>query len=113
LSNPEKLKANLNLINLQAKTYFPALADKIDSGYTVKQLLTPYLNTRANILEEDADTIDLKQLQSVAKDPKGLMGLYDYEVSLRKDPKWKTTKNALDTMSSLARDMTKMFGLGA
>lgn len=113
LSNPEKLKANLNLINLQAKTYFPALADKIDSGYTVKQLLTPYLNTRANILEEDADTIDLKELQSVAKDPKGLMGLYDYEVSLRKDPKWKTTKNALDTMSSLARDMTKMFGLGA
>jgi hypothetical protein len=113
LSNPEKLKANLNLINLQAKTYFPALADKIDSGYTVKQLLTPYLNTRANILEEDADTIDLKQLQGVAKDPKGLMGLYDYEVSLRKDPKWKTTKNALDTMSTLARDMTKMFGLGA
>lgn len=113
LSNPEKLKSNLNLINLQAKTYFPALADKIDSGYTVKQLLTPYLNTRANILEEDADTIDLKQLQSVAKDPKGLMGLYDYEVSLRKDPKWKTTKNALDTMSGLARDMTKIFGLGA
>jgi hypothetical protein len=92
---------------------FPALADKIDKGYTVKQLLSPYLQTRANILEEDADTIDLKQLQSVAKDPKGLMGLYDYEVSLRKDPKWKTTKNALDTMSGLARDMTKMFGLGA
>ena len=111
--NPERQKSILNLINLQAKTYFPALADKIDSGYTVRQLLSPYLNTRANILEEDADTIDLKQLQSVAKDPKGLMGLYDYEVSLRKDPKWKSTKNALDTMSSLARDMTKMFGLGA
>ena len=41
------------------------------------------------------------------------MGLYDYEISLRKDPKWKTTKNALDTMSSLARDITKMFGVGA
>ena len=111
--NPERQKSILNLINLQAKTYFPALSDKIDAGYTVRQLLTPYINTRANILEEDATSVDLKQLQSVAKDPKGLMGLYDYEVSLRKDPKWKTTKNALDTMSGLARDMTKMFGLGA
>jgi len=111
--NPDTLKANINLINMQAKTYFPALADKIDKGYTVKQLLTPYINTRANILEEDPDTVDISSLKSVASDPKGLMGLYDYEVSLRKDPKWKTTKNALDTMSGLARDMTKMFGLGA
>jgi hypothetical protein len=105
------LNSNINLINLQAKTYFPALADKIDKGYTVKQLLSPYLQTRANILEEDADGIDLKELQSVAKDPKGLMGLYDYEISLRKDPKWRFTKNAQDSLGGLARDLTKMFGL--
>lgn len=109
--NPDRLKGNLNLINLQAKTYFPALADKIDKGYTVKQLLSPYLQTRANILEEDADAIDLKELQSVAKDPNGLVGLYDYEISLRKDPKWRFTKNAQDSLGSLARDITKMFGL--
>lgn len=105
------LTSNINLINLQAKTYFPALADKIDKGYTVRQLLTPYLQTRANILEEDADAIDLKELQSVAKDPKGLMGLYDYEVSLRKDPKWRFTKNALDSMSSLAKGLGQTFGV--
>jgi len=109
--NSNILNSNINLINLQAKTYFPALADKIDKGYTVKQLLSPYLQTRANILEEDADGIDLKELQSVAKDPKGLMGLYDYEISLRKDPKWRFTKNAQDSLGGLARDLTKMFGL--
>lgn len=109
--NPDRLKGNLNLINLQAKTYFPALADKIDKGYTVKQLLSPYLQTRANILEEDADAIDLKELQGVAKDPNNLMGLYDYEISLRKDPRWRFTKNAQDSLGSLARDITKMFGL--
>ena len=112
-TNPGLLKSNLNLINMQAKTYFPALADKIDKGYTVKQLLSPYLQTRANILEEDVDAIDLKELQSIAKDPKGLIGLYDYEISLRKDPKWRYTKNAQDSLGSLARDLTKMFGLGA
>ena len=109
--NPKVLESNINLINLQAKTYYPALADKIDKGFTVKQLLTPYINSRANILEEDADSIDLKELQEVAKDPKGLMGLYDYEVSLRKNPKWKFTKNAQDSLGSLGRDLTKMFGL--
>ena len=111
--NPNLLKSNLNLINMQAKTYFPALADKIDKGYTVKQLLTPYINTRANILEEDPDSVDIASLKSVASDPKGLTNLYDYEISLRKDPKWRYTKNAQDSLSSIARDITKMFGLGA
>ena len=109
--NPKVLESNINLINLQAKTYYPALADKIDKGFTVKQLLTPYLNSRANILEEDADSIDLKELQDVAKDSKGLMGLYDYEISLRKNPKWRFTKNAQDTLGALGRDFTKMLGL--
>ena len=108
---PEKLNANLNLINLQAKTYFPALADKIDRGYTVKQLLSPYIQTRANVLEEDPDMIDIKTLQGVAKDPKNLMNLYDYEVSLRQDPKWRFTKNAQDSMSNVANSIAKMFGL--
>jgi hypothetical protein len=111
--NPKVLQSNINLINLQAKIYYPALADKIDKGFTVKQLLSPYLQTRANILEEDVDSIDLKELQSIAKDPKGLVGLYDYEVSLRKNPKWGFTKNAQDQLSALGRDMTKLFGVGA
>jgi hypothetical protein len=108
---PEKLNANLNLVNLQAKTYFPALADKIKDGYTVKQLLSPYINTRANVLEEDPEMVDLKSLQGIAKDPKNLMSLYDYEVSLRQDPKWRFTKNAQDSMSSVASGIAKMFGL--
>lgn len=109
--NPKVLASNINLINLQAKTYYPALADKIDKGFTVKQLLSPYLNSRANILEEDADSIDLKELQDVAKDPKGLVGLYDYEISLRKNPKWRFTKNAQDQLGALGRSFTKLFGL--
>lgn len=111
LISSEKLNANLNLINLQAKTVFPALADRIDQGYTVKQLLTPYISSRANILEEDPDSIDLRQLASVAKDPKNMMNLYDYEVSLRQDPKWRFTKNAQDTLSNVATSIAEMFGL--
>ena len=109
--NPDKMKSNLNLIRLQAKTFYPALANQIDNGYSVKQLLSPYLQTRANILEEDPDAIDIKQLTKVASDPKGLMGLYDYEVSLRNDPKWRYTKNAQDSISDVATGIAEMFGL--
>ena len=110
-SDTDRLKANMNLINLQAKTIFPALTEKIDAGYTVKQLLSPYLQSRANILEEDADTIDIKELKDVAKDPKGLMNLYDYEVSLRQNPKWRFTKNAQDSMANVAKKLAQTFGL--
>jgi hypothetical protein len=110
-SNTDRLKANMNLINLQAKTIFPALTEKIDAGYTVKQLLSPYLQSRSNILEEDADTIDIKELKDVAKDPKGLMNLYDYEVSLRQNPKWRFTKNAQDSMARVASKLAQTFGL--
>jgi len=110
--NPDRLKANLNLVNLHAKTLFPALADKLDGTYTVRDLLTPYINSRANILEEDPQAIDISKLTDVAKDMKtGLMSLYDYEVSLRNDPKWRFTKNAQDSMSNVANTLAKTFGL--
>lgn len=109
--NPDRLKSNLNLVNLHAKTLFPALGDKIDSGYTVKQLLSPYLQTRAEILEEDPDNIDLTKMIDIAKDPKGLMGLYDYQIALRNDPKWRFTKNAQDSMSQVAKGIAETFGL--
>jgi len=74
-------------------------------------LLSPYLQSRANILEEDADTIDIKELKDVAKDPKGMMNLYDYEVSLRQNPKWRFTKNAQDTLANVANRLAQTFGL--
>jgi hypothetical protein len=110
-ANPELLKSNISLINMQAATYYPALANQINKGYTVKQLLSPYINSRANILEEDPDMVDIKNLTSVAKDPNNLMSLYDYEISLRQDPKWRFTKNAQDTLSSVASGIAKTFGL--
>jgi hypothetical protein len=39
------------------------------------------------------------------------MGLYDYEVSLRNDPKWRYTKNAQDSISNVATGIAEMFGL--
>ena len=110
--DPNKLKSNLDLIRIQAKTIFPALSDKIDAGYTVKQLLSPYLQARATILEEDPDLIDISTLSDVASDAtKGLKSLYDYQISLRNDPKWSYTKNAQDSLSTAALSLAETLGL--
>jgi len=106
--------STISLINSQAGLYYPALADKIGKGHTVKQLLTPYISSRANILEEDPDTMDISKFKDVASsgtDKKSLMSLYDYEISLRKDPKWNYTKNAQDSLSKVARGLAETFGL--
>jgi hypothetical protein len=109
--DPNKLKSNLELIRIQAKTIFPALSDKIDAGYTVKQLLSPYLQARATILEEDPDLVDISTLSDVASDAtKGLKSLYDYQISLRNDPKWRYTKNAQDSLSTAALSLAETFG---
>lgn len=105
-----KLKANVNLINLNAKTLYPAISKQIDDGYTVKQILAPYIAKRAEVLEENPNTMDMTQLTSVAAGP-NLMNLYDYEVSLRNDPKWAFTKNAKDSLSTVATGIARMFGL--
>jgi hypothetical protein len=110
--DPNKLKSNLELIRIQAKTIFPVLSDKIDAGYTVKQLLSPYLQARATILEEDPDLIDISTLSDIAGDStKGLKSLYDYQISLRNDPKWSYTKNAQDSLSTAALNLAETFGL--
>lgn len=110
--NPDKLNPTLNLINLQAGELYPALKEKISAGYTVKQLLNPYIQTRAEILEQDPDMVDLVSLSTdVARDKNGLMNLYDYQVSLRNDPKWRYTKNAQDSMAKVARSLAETFGV--
>lgn len=110
--NPKKLESTLNLINLQAAELYPALRDKITAGYSVKQLLNPYIQTRAEILEQDPDMVDLITLsKDVAKDKNGLMSLYDYQISLRNDPQWRYTKNAQDSMARVARGLAETFGL--
>lgn len=43
-----------------AKGAWGHLADRIDSGFTVKQLLEPQIQTVAGLLERDADSIDFR-----------------------------------------------------
>jgi hypothetical protein len=105
-------------INDVAKSKYAAFADQIDAGQTVKQVASPYINSMSQILELPSDSINLKDptinkaLTSLSADSKpALQPLWEFETSLRKDPRWTKTKNARDTLDAGARQILSDFGL--
>lgn len=104
-------------IQEQAAGKYTLFADKIRSGVTVKSLASPYTRRMAEILELPEEGVSLddpyisKALGGV--DEKGnpvAMNLGDFETSLRKDPRWKDTKDGKTKIMGLATKMMQDWG---
>lgn len=108
-----------NAIRKQAEAMFPAWQKQLEAGQTVADLASPYMQSMANILEVAPGSVNLfdptikKALQY--KDPKsGQMSaqpIWDFENTLRNDPRWGKTKNAQDSMMQAAHQVLSDFGL--
>jgi len=99
-----------------AKGLYSSLGNYIDQGLSVKELLQPYMNKKAELLEIPANQISLtnNEGQQLLKNVVGkdqLLPLYDYEASLRQDPRWRFTKNANETASNYVLQVLKDFGI--
>lgn len=97
---------------------YPGLADRINKGSNVAQIASPYIQSKARILEIDPDTIDLDDMdiqQAIGfKDEKGAYStkpLWQYETDLRRKPEWQYTKNAKDSYDTLMLKVLRDFGL--
>jgi hypothetical protein len=108
------------LVAKAAKSRFPALAQQIDAGQTVRQIADPYVQTQAQILEVAPETITLqdplvKQGLSM-RDEKGqigLMPLWQYEQKVRADPRWDKTKNAMNATYSVLHKIGTDWGFAS
>ena len=108
------------MIRDQAMAKYSGFSDLIDKGVTVKQIADPYVQSMANILEVDPASIDYTKDPSVQK---GLgmgiaqggvtqpMPMWQYEQSLRQDPRWAYTNNARDSVNGMAHQVLKDFGM--
>lgn len=106
-----------NTIRESAANAFPALADKIKAGISLKTLADPYIQSMSNILEVPDTGIDLfdpKIRGALAYTmPDGSIGtksIYDFEKELRQDPRWQYTDNARQQASSIATTVLQDFG---
>ena len=86
-----------------AKSAFPSFAKQIDEGQTMMQIAQPYISTASQMLERDPSQFDvrspliMKGLQGNVSKPgeaPSQMPLWQYENTIRNDPRWDLTNNA-------------------
>lgn len=101
----------------QAASMWPVWSQKIMSGMDASDLASGYLNVMSQEFEVPREQLRLtdpyirQALTGVDEqgNPKP-MGLWDFQMNLRRDPRWMETKGATDTISNIALDVLKTFG---
>jgi len=85
--------------------------DLLGQGYNLDQVYAPYRQTMANLLEINADEIDLNDstLRSAISD-KGDMNIYDFKKTLKRDNRWQYTENAKQEVSDMTLKILRDFG---
>lgn len=112
LNQGESIETFKQLIRNTAKVGLPdKVGALIDQGVDLDTIYTPYKNMMAATLEVNPDTIQLNDpTLRMAIGPDKEMSLYDYQRSLRKDPRWQYTNNARADVSKAALQVLKDFG---
>ena len=85
--------------------------DLLGQGYNLDQVFAPYRQTMANLLEINADEIDLNDstLRSAISD-KGDMNIYDFKKTLKADKRWQYTENAKSEVLDMTLKILRDFG---
>lgn len=112
LNQGESIETFKQLIRNTAKVGLPdKVSALIDQGVDLNTIYSPYKNMMAATLEVNPDTIQLNDpTLRMAIGPDKEMSLYDYQRSLRKDPRWQYTNNARSDVSKAALQVLKDFG---
>jgi hypothetical protein len=112
LARGESIETFKNTIRGAAKLGLPdKVANLLDQGLDIKDIYAPYRNVMASVLEIAPDSISLddKTLRT-AIGPEKEMSIYDFQRSLRKDPRWQYTDNARQESSTAVLGILRDFG---
>jgi hypothetical protein len=112
LAKGESIETFKNTIRGAAKLGLPdKVANLLDQGLDLKDIYAPYRNVMASVLEVAPDSINLddKTLR-MAIGPEKEMSIYDFQRTLRKDPRWQYTNNAREEASDSVLKVLRDFG---
>lgn len=112
VDNGEDVDIFKNLIRSTAKIGMPdKVAQMIDNGLDLETVYAPYKKLMASTLEIDPANISLDDpTLRMAIGPDKEMPIYEYQRSLRKDPRWQYTDKARETVAETASRVLKDFG---
>jgi hypothetical protein len=108
----ESLDAVKNAIRSTASLGMPDNVKKlIESGVDLSTIYSPYKSLLAQTLEVNPNSITLNDpTLRMAIGPDKEMSLYEYQRSLRKDPRWQYTDQARQEVSQTASRVLRDFG---
>lgn len=112
IANGESIETYKTILRNQAALGQPESVKKLlGQGVDLQSIYSPYKNIMAKVLEINPETITLNDpvLRSAIK-PEGEMSIYDFQRSLRKDPRWEYTNNAREEVSNSVIQVLKDFG---
>lgn len=100
----------------KAKSKYSPIAEQIDSGQTTREAMSQYLNSMSDLLElGGADKVDLDDpliKQALGSNSPGgePMTAWDFEKVVRRDARWKSSKNGQQTYVNVAQKFLKSMG---
>lgn len=109
------LEAQKKSIIEMSKLLYSNLAPQIDAGLKVADIAGQYAAYKSKILELPSESIDVfdNDIQAALRNggKAGTMSYTDFEIAMRRDPRWSKTQNAREEASSYANSILKSFGL--
>jgi len=107
--DPNRLAQDARKLAAQGQPQY--VRDLLGQGYNLDQVYAPYRQTMANLLEINADQIDLNDptLRSAISD-KGDMNIYDFKKTLKQDNRWQYTENAKQEVTDMTLKILRDFG---
>lgn len=115
MSTPDDFKA---WVQEQAISSYPAYAEQIQGGQTMKDIASPYIQLASSELGVNPNTMTLNNpliknaLNGVDADgqPNG-MALSDFMDTVRKDPRWRQSQNAQTQVLGIGSQVLKQLGV--
>lgn len=107
-----------NQFRQQAIKNYPALAQRLQAGATLRDIADPYLEAMSNILGVGEDDIDFddplmqQALNGTSPDQNpNTMSLWEFKRAIRKDPRWANTADAQQRINDSLQAVLADFGL--
>lgn len=112
------------IIRDNAASYYTQFADRINAGETVTDIVSPYRQMIASMLDlPDPNAVDfinndgtpaeaLMQKALFGGQNGKAMSLYDLQKEIRKDARWLKSSNARSEYTNIAGQLNRMFGGG-
>jgi hypothetical protein len=111
LRSEEAYQNEIDSVTMQASVVMPAFKDFFAQGKTARQVLSPWINTRAQVLGISADQIKISDMYDIGSGP-APVSIQDYKKQLYKSPEFKKTDAYKERSLGDMQTLLKAFNIG-